>query len=413
MRLGSSLLGAAMLFPAIAAAEAPRRTVAEPGEASLFDLVAGAETADGYQLARQVLPAAGAAAAPGDGAPAAVAASRVVFLNKNGVTLSPGANDARLNRSTIPTQQTAIPPWNVSASTWAATVSCMREIFAPFDISFVETDPGDVPHLEAVFGGSPTQFGMATSVAGLSPFTTDCAVIENSIVFTFTNVLPPDDPRVACEIQAQEVAHSYGLDHVLLASDLMTYLPYDGKRWFQNQNASCGEDRARPCGLKGSVCRQQQNSVSLLIQRLGLKSQPGDAVAPTVEITSPGDGATVPPEFDVNIAAADNTRVTMVSLYVDGVASGSAVATPYTIAMPAGLSEGTHKLRVVATDGKNEKAREITVTVREGAAAPDEGVDVLGGCAAGGGGGGGAGAAGAGLLAALGALARRRGRPRR
>jgi MYXO-CTERM domain-containing protein len=401
MRRGTTLLCAAALTPAIlgiAAAEAPRRVVSPWEPAALFDIVTGPDHADGYQLARQVLP-------PQEAAPStALAASRTVYLNKNGITLTPGVNDSRTNRSSIPTQQVTIPPWNVSASTWAATVSCMREIFAPFDITLVESDPGDVPHIEAVFGGVPSQLGMASKIAGVSPFTTDCAVIENSIVFTFTGAIPAD-PLLVCEIQAQEVAHSFGLDHVLLPSDPMTYQPYQGRRWFQNRDASCGEDTARPCGLNGSMCRPKQNSVAVLLSRVGLRGQAGDTVPPTVAITSPQNGATVAPSFDVSFTASDNARVAMASLYIDGVPSGTAVMAPFSI-RASGLPPGMHKLRVVATDGRQEQAQEITVTVSASIAADDEGVT---GCSAGGGGGGGGSAgAGAGLLIALAALRRRR-----
>jgi len=417
MRLGRLLVGAAacaaacatVLVPALAAAEVPRRTVAVSEPAALFDVVAGPANDDGYQLGRQLLPAAGIA--PLDGTAPAVAASRTVYLNKNGVTLTPGTNDSRLNRSTVVTQQVSIPPWSASASTWSEIVTCMREVFAPFNVSIVDSDPGDVPHIEAVFGGTPTLLGVATNLAGVSPFTSDCAVIESSIVFTFTGVLPAD-PRLLCEVQAQEVAHSYGLDHVLLASDLMTYLPHEGRRWFQNMNASCGEDKARPCGLNGSTCRQTQNSVSLLIERVGMRAQAGDAVPPTLAITSPYNGETVPPTFAVKFNASDNAKVLMTSLYIDGVASGSAVMAPLAIATPGGLTEGTHKLRLVATDGLNESSQEIAVTVKQGAAAPaGQEDDVMGGCAAGRGGA----SAGAGLALALGAAlgrSRRRRRPR-
>ncbi len=402
MRLGRILVGAAVAMPANAVAEAPPRVVAPSGQASLYDVVLGPETADGYQLGRQVLPPQPSALT---GGPAGVAASRTIYLNRNGVTLSPGTNDSRTNRSTVATQPTTIAPWNVSQTVWNATVTCMREIFSPFNIAITDVDPGStVPHIEAVFGGSPAQFGMSSSLAGVSPFTTDCAVIENSIVFTFMGSLPAD-PQLACEIQAQEVAHSYGLDHILLASDVMTYLPFEGRRWFQNHGAACGEDDPRACGLNGSVCRQTQNSVAMLVERVGLKGQTGDTVAPTVEITSPSDGAMVPPTFDVSFTATDNTRVTMVSLYVDGAPSGSVVLPPFAIPTPKALPEGTHKLRIVATDGNQERSKEITVTVSKSAGPVDGGDDVLGGCAAGGGGGG---AAGAGLLVALAALIRRR-----
>ena len=51
-------------------------------------------------------------------------------------------------------------------------------------------------------------------------------------MFTFTQAIPNITARQACEIMSQEVAHSYGLDHELLASDPMTYLSYNGNRAF-------------------------------------------------------------------------------------------------------------------------------------------------------------------------------------
>src|SRR4029079_18288647 len=92
-------------------------------------------------------------------------------------------------------------------------------------------------------------------------------------------------PEEICEIAAQEIAHAFGLDHEFLASDPMTYLDFNGLKRFQNVDAQCGEYAARTCGLPGTgvLCSQRQNSVALLTQRVGL----GDAIAPTVAITSP------------------------------------------------------------------------------------------------------------------------------
>lgn len=408
MKLVSSLIGTAALIPALAAAEVPQREVAPVGEVSAHGVILGPETVDGYQMGRQLLPASTPAAALAGEGTAGLAASRTIYLNKNGVTLSPGVNDSVTNRSSVVTQSTAIPAWNVSASVWSSTVSCIREVFAPFNVTITETNPGSVPHIEAVFGGSPTMVGQPNNLAGVSPFTADCAVIENSVVFAFMGALPAD-PTLACEVMSQEIAHSYGLDHVMVASELMTYLPFAGRRWFQNLNATCGEDKTRPCGLNSSGCRQTQNSVALLIQRLGLKAATGDTVAPTVSITSPQNAAVVPPTFNVKFTATDNTKVTMASLYIDGVPSGSAMLAPFSIPVPSNLSEGAHKLRIVATDGSNEQAKEITVTVQQGARSPDGDDGVVGACSAGRGGAGGA--AGAGLGLALAALARRRRRP--
>lgn len=376
-----------LLAPALAAGEV--RSLKAPGTASYGEFVAGPSTIDDLRFARQVLP-------PSDLPPgtSALAQSRVIYLNKGGVTLQPGTNDARTNRSSIATQSTTIAPWAVSATTWSATVSCMRDLFAAYDVTVVESDPGAVPHIEAVFGGSPGQLGMDPNVAGVSPFTTNCGVIENSIVFTFTDVIP-QDARLACEIMAQEVAHSYGLDHELLASDPMTYLTYDGNRAFQNQTASCGESTTRPCGINGSTCRANQNSVALLTERLGRKG--GDTIPPTGNITSPGANATVPPGFNVYASAADNQVVTSAKLLIDGVQADMITSGgPYTFVTSGTLSEGAHRLKIEISDGVNlVQTQEITVTVRKGAAPPQppgagggDGVsEITGGCATGGSGG--------------------------
>src|SRR5262249_52971328 len=109
-------------------------------------------------------------------------------------------------------------------------------------------------------------------------------------VFTFTDVLP-DDAQTVCEVMAQEIAHSFGLDHEMLPSDPMTYLDYDGDRTFKDEMASCGEYSDRMCGINGTMCRQRQNSVALLKQRLGARgSRSGGAV--TDRNNSAGSGTT-------------------------------------------------------------------------------------------------------------------------
>jgi uncharacterized protein (TIGR03382 family) len=254
-----------------------------------------------------------------------------------------------------------------------------------------------------VFGGSPGQLGMPNGVAGVSPFTSDCSVIENSIVFTFTNVIPAD-ARLACEIMAQEVAHSYGLDHELLASDPMTYLDYTGNRTFKNQTASCGEDVTRPCGINGSTCRANQNSVALLTERLGAKT--GDTTPPTSQITSPSPSSTVPPGFNVYVNAADNVAVVGAKLYIDGTMSDMKTGGgPFTFTTSATLAEGLHKLKVEVSDAGNNvvTTQELTVTVKKGATPPpppgtggngngddttNDGSEITGGCSTGGSGGG-------------------------
>jgi len=248
----------------LAQAAHPHQAVKVEGTARPLEFVAtdAAVHPRGYAFARQVL-----AAQPG--APRR-AQSRVIYLNRDGAILRPGDNDSRRQISSIVGEATAIGGWGVDDDTWADTVACVADIYSPFDVTITDEDPGDTPHIEAVFGGAPADVGLPDNVAGVSPFTTDCSIIEGSIVFAFTDVLP-DDSRVVCEVIAQEIAHSFGLDHEMLPSDPMTYLDYSGDRTFQDEMASCGEYSNRKCGINGMMCRQRQNSVALLKERLGAR----------------------------------------------------------------------------------------------------------------------------------------------
>jgi uncharacterized protein (TIGR03382 family) len=256
-----------LLASPLAQAAHPPRTLHTEGTAGEHQFVAAKPDSRGFVFPRQVLPAQGTGDQRAD--------SRVIYLNRDGVLLTPGDNDSRTDRSSIVTEPVFISPWEIDDDTWDDTVACVRGIYSKFDVTITDVDPGDVPHIEAVFGGHPNDVGLPDEVAGVSPFTTDCSTIESSIVFTFTDVIP-DDAQLMCEIMAQEIAHSFGLDHQMTPSDPMTYLDYDGDREFQNQMADCGEFESRDCGINGSVCRNGQNSVAVLTSRLGRSGPEAD-----------------------------------------------------------------------------------------------------------------------------------------
>ena len=268
-----------LLASVVAHAAHPPLALKNIGDAGDHEVVATRPNHQGRAFARQVLIPVTSEASP-------KALSRTIYLNRDGVTLFPGDNDAARGRSTLVSEPVEITPWEIDDEMWDETVSCVRDLYARFDVTVTDRDPGDIPHIEAVFGGHPNDVGLPDYVAGVSPYRTDCGVVENSIVFTFTDVLD-DDPRMMCEIMAQEIAHSYGLDHEMLAEDPMTYLDYDDDRAFQDEMASCGEDGDRPCGIDGSVCWERQNSVALLTSRLGRRG---------AEDTPSGDVTTTEPE---------------------------------------------------------------------------------------------------------------------
>lgn len=294
---------------------------------------------DGPRFLRQVVPATVAATG--------LARSRTIYLNRVGAMLTPGQNDSQANTSTIVPRAMLVPGWNPSAADWAATVSCMKEIWSRFDVAITDVDPGATPHIEAIFARSPADVGITDNIGGVSPFTSNCSVIEHSIVFAFTDKLPKR-ARAICEVMSQEIAHSYGLDHELMASDPMTYLSYTGDREFQDLDVACGESTARPCGIAGSTCRATQNSVQLLLSRVGAANR--DNTAPTLGITSPAAGANVDPGFSITATASDNRSVKSVAFYIDGDLVATRTQAPYQVATDPALAPGPHTIGVEATD---------------------------------------------------------------
>jgi hypothetical protein len=202
--------------------------------------------------------------ASADFTPHALAAPkhRVIYMNRHGGTFTPGDSNSRTNRSSIVSYTSSIAPWDASEAGWQEVMSCMRELWAPFDVEITDLDPGDTPHIESVVAGRPQDVGMSSGIGGVSPF--DCGIIESSIVFTFARVYG-SDYRAICETAAQEVAHSFGLDHEYMCEDPMTYLYGCGEKSFQPVAAPCGEYSARSCSCGGTT----QNSVELLLAHNG------------------------------------------------------------------------------------------------------------------------------------------------
>jgi len=363
------LAGAALLLVSARAFAAP---IEDPGPL------------DGTAMIREVVPGTGVARAQ----------SRTIWLNRKGETIRPGTNDAHAHTSSIVTQPASITPWEVSEAKWTATVACMRDMWARLDVTVTEMDPGATPHVEALFGGAPTDIGRPANIAGIAPFASDCGVVEGAIVFAFTDNIP-SDPQTVCEVMSQEIGHAFGLDHELLAADPMSYLPFSGKRTFQDAAAACGEKTARPCGVSSPACRAQQSSLQLLLARLG--GAGGDGTAPTLVITSPVDHASVSAGFTVSAHAADDTGLAAVTLYVDGAKAATRTAAPFEFTTDTTLVTGSHTVMVEARDtNDNMTVREVAVTI---AGNPPWFESV--GCSAGGG-------PGAGVGLALLALRRRR-----
>ncbi len=356
LTLATSILAAAPLAGCLSMDTGGGQDVPEVLDVVTSPVVAGEKPRGGYV----VIPPKYAQAA--DEAPTTTVlphAGWIIYMNKNGGTFTPGNNDSRTNRSSIPNQTSTIAPWNVTDAAWQQVMTCVKAQFAPFDVEVTDVDPGQVPHIESVVAGNPQDVGMQQGVGGVSPFTSDCSTIPNSIVFTFAEVFG-NDYQTVCEVVAQEVSHSFGLDHEYLCSDPMTYLTGCGSKSFQNMDVPCGEYSARTCACGQST----QNSVAMLSARIGVG---GDTTPPTVTIQSPADGATVAPGFTVSVDATDDNAVSRVELYIDGTLAATDDTAPFSFVTDAGMVLGTHQLETRAYDAKNVGSSTITVTVDQNA----------------------------------------------
>ena len=305
-------------------------------------------------------------------------AQLVVYLNRGGGTFSPGEpNDSRTNVSSVPDAPVSIPVWEVDDVAWGEVLTCVQDLFAPFGATVTDTDPVDQDHVEAVLGGLPGQLGLDPNAAGVSPFRTDCSVIDNSIVFIFPEVLAGN--RQVCEAVAQEVAHSIGLDHQYLCEDPMTYLTGCGDKEFRFRDSVCGELEPRDC-----KCTRTQNSARLLLDRLGSSDRP------TLWINDPTGEEPVASDALVRVAVTN--QPTWIELYVDGDIIDNAPEVtepdPYSLVELTTfgvMSPGNHELTVRSYWSDDTSSTEsVEITVLSG-----DGGKILGGCTAAGGGRGG------------------------
>jgi MYXO-CTERM domain-containing protein len=336
--------------------------------------------------------------------PAAVTSSvnsHIIYLNRcagSGCTVVQGTTNSTTDPAHSSLGHGVLSPFSRSEATWNTVVACMQDVFSPFNVEVTETDPGSAPHFEIMIGGMPQQLGLAADLGGVSPFS--CApYIPNSLVFVFD--VWGDDPDEICATAAQEIAHSFALDHAIEPSDPMTYFPYKGRRHFQNMQIQCGSDcdanhhsplgatcsgpefQDHPCACGGGA--QTQNDIQVITALFG----DGSSTPPVVKIVEPKVGDTVLPGFAVSTQISDDTVVASAELRVDGALQQRDTAAPFGFTGPAELADGTHTLEVTGYDnfGTPGRAR-IQVIVGPGCKAasdcPEEGdACIAGRCVAG------------------------------
>lgn len=302
--------------------------------------------------------------------------SRILFLNrcKDGCTLSPsGSDDSRSNKSSIVPSTTTISPFPYGDDSWRRVVDCVKSMYRDFDMEITDQDPGSTPHYEAIVAGRPTDLGMNPNVGGVAPFA--CGVIDNAITFTFAEMLG-NSPQRICEVIAQESAHGFGLDHVLLCEDPMTYTSGCGTKCFQNTASDCGEQNARRCYCGG----REQNSWQRLADLFGTVES-----SSSIRFNSPAAGEQVISGFHIRVEPQVNCLRLVEAWAETGdqiIPLGTIYTWPFVFDTPPDLPLGPVTIRVQSTDAAGETISDtIEVIVSESLPTPDAGVDPCsGGC---------------------------------
>jgi uncharacterized protein (TIGR03382 family) len=326
---------------------------------------------------------------PALNAPSA-ANTHIIFMNKctGGCTIRTGNPSSLTQTSDIPQSLSSISQFNQSSTVWSQVMTCMRSTFSRFNVQIVDVDPGtSTPHLEVIVAGTGSQIGQPPGVLGIADFPCQNAgqcdsFMPNALVFDFANdPYYVSDPLEICSTAAQEIAHTWALDHVVDASDPMTYNQFSGLRQFKDHQ-QCGSDcqgGQSPFGLACSgnggnathICTgtgtATQDEVAMITALFGSSSSVPDTTPPVVKINTPSNGASVMPGFGVTATVTDDHAVASAKLEIDGMAVGTLNQAPWAWNAPQTLGTGSHHVVVTGTDSSGNTASDaIDVTYGAG-----------------------------------------------
>lgn len=293
-----------------------------------------------------------------------------IYLNPclpNGCNIGFGTSNSINNTWRVP-QPGTLGPFPYGDAVWQKVVECVKDVFSPYVVNVVTTDPSPANHFEIMIAGHPTDVGMSSGIGGVAPGGAQCnSYINNALVFDFAEVWGSGGTCGAscieeiCSTAAQEIGHAWGMDHVTDPKDPMTYFAYQGRRYFQKAAVQCGSDCVSGISPYNQTCTgtnkqdhncmpcgpATQSSYTTIKNLFGV----GPGTPPTVKITAPKNGQSVEPGFPVASEPMDDSgNVVLVELRIDGQLVDSLTKGPFVWNTPATLGNGTHKVEVTAYD---------------------------------------------------------------
>jgi hypothetical protein len=259
--------------------------------------------------------------APRERAPVRPQAAKqgTIFVNFDGENLSSGFDNSQTNSTSIGNLAGPFAAYGEpqGGTKREAVLAAVRTDWEAYNVIITDSRPASGDYTMNMTG--PTNpFG--GGVLGIAPLDCFDSQTHNNITFAFHSANDGFSAATTATTIGQEVAHSYGLEHVDEPGDIMNPFNAQGDPAFRDaciqivQSLSCPQQHAAHCGGDGA----QQNAHQELLELFGA-SVP-DTAAPNVMITYPQDGDVFPPgsDFAIEVTATDDVAIAFVQLYNNG-----------------------------------------------------------------------------------------------
>ncbi len=300
---------------------------------------------------------------------------KILFVNFDGASMNACNSGPQNNCSSL--FFGTVLPYSGDAAKRASVIQIVRTRVQDFGITVTDTRPGSGDYDMEMVGDWAGASGQG--FAGVAPGPVDCFDNRGGEV-SFTLEAAGTSDGIA-EIILQEVAHTWGLEHVDDQTDLLYPTTQGQNKTFKdecltivrlNDNGSTTPVSGTCNAVHNQFCGSNvQNSYQELLAVFG----PGvpDTTAPTVQILEPVDGATLEGDVNLRIGFADdqspaiiNATILIESSSLDGpVENDGAYAAPTELDFPiTDLPGGEYTITIDATDEEDNPASDsVTITV--------------------------------------------------
>lgn len=313
--------------------------------------------------------------------PVTAAPAAVIFVNFDGADLSFvefEAEDSRQDTTQIEELEGDFEPYGGSSRDQAAVMQAVERDWAEYNVLVTDERPDTGSYVMNMVG--PTNPFNQTTL-GVALLDCEDRLTPNNVTFAFHSADDGFGASVTATTIGQEVAHSFGLEHVAEPGDIMNPINAGGDARFLDECISI-EPSVIEGDPNGVLCERQhieqcgsgleQNSHAELIELFG-PSAP-DLISPSVQIVAPNDGAkfTSLASFTIDVEADDDSSLAEVRLLQAGEVIQTDASEPYGWQVNR-APDGEYVFTVEAEDLAGNITVSNTVTVQVGTPGPTGG----------------------------------------